>query len=145
MAARARYNTKQREILLNYLRTVPGEHITAADACSYFREQGTSIGQSTIYRQLESLVDEGVINKYIIDSNTPACFEYTGEDSHADTEICFHCKCEKCGKLIHMHCDELEGIGQHLLEHHGFRLNPMRTVFYGLCEDCMGPGNINKL
>ena len=137
MAVRSKYNTKQREVLLDYLRTVPGEHITAADVCRYFREQGTPIGQSTIYRQLESLVDEGVINKYIIDGTTPACFEYAGEESHADAEICFHCKCEKCGKLIHMHCDELEGIGEHLLSHHGFRLNPMRTVFYGLCEDCM--------
>ena len=137
MAVRSKYNTKQREVLLDYLRTVPGEHITAADVCRYFREQGTSIGQSTIYRQLESLVDEGVINKYIIDGTTPACFEYAGEESHADAEICFHCKCEKCGKLIHMHCDELESIGAHLLSHHRFRLNPMRTVFYGLCEDCM--------
>ncbi len=137
MAVRSKYNTKQREVLLDYLRTVPGEHITAADVCRYFREQGTPIGQSTIYRQLESLVDEGLINKYIIDGTTPACFEYAGEESHADAEICFHCKCEKCGKLIHLHCDELESIGAHLLSHHGFRLNPMRTVFYGLCEDCM--------
>ena len=46
------------------------------------------------------------------------------------------CKCEKCGKLTHMHCEELEGIGEHLYEHHGFVLNPLRTVFYGVCEDC---------
>lgn len=137
MAARAKYNTKQREVLLGYLKTVPGEHITAADACRYFREQGTPIGQSTVYRQLESLVDEGIINKYIIDGNTPACFEYSGENSHADAEVCFHCKCEKCGKLIHLHCDELETIQEHLLLHHQFRLNPMRTVFYGCCEECI--------
>ncbi|MBR2592866.1 MAG: transcriptional repressor, partial [Oscillospiraceae bacterium] len=84
MAGRSKYNTKQREILLGYLKTVQGEHITAADVCRYFRESGTPIGQSTIYRHLESLVDEGVINKYIIDGITPACFEYTGEDSHVD-------------------------------------------------------------
>ncbi len=35
-----------------------------------------------------------------------------------------------------MHCDELNGIKEHLEEHHGFRLNSMRTVFYGICEDC---------
>lgn len=136
MAVRSKYNTKQREVLLDYLRTVPGEHITAADVCRYFREQGTPIGQSTIYRQLESLVDEGLINKYIIDGTTPACFEYAGEESHADAEICFHCKCEKCGKLIHMHCEELNEIKEHLFSHHGFNVNSMRTVFYGVCKDC---------
>ena len=137
MDSRSTYKTKQRESLLAYLETRPGAHITVGDVCAHFRAQGSAIGQSTVYRQLERLVDEGLVNKYVIDGSSPACFEYVGPDSHADAEVCFHCKCEKCGKLIHLHCDELESIGAHLLSHHGFRLNPMRTVFYGLCEDCM--------
>ncbi len=136
MNSRSKYRTKQREILLGYLETVPGVHITAGDVYEYFKSQGAAIGQSTIYRQLESLVDEGIINKYIIDANTPACFEYVGADSHEDAEVCFHCKCEKCGKLIHLHCEELEEIQSHLSQEHGFRLDPIRTVFYGLCEGC---------
>ncbi len=136
MNQRSRYKTKQREEILGYLVSVQGRHITAADVCEYFRSNGSAVGQSTVYRQLESLVDEGLVNKYIIDANTPACFEYVSADSHVEGEICFHCKCEKCGKLIHMHCEELEGIGDHLYEEHGFKLDPRRTVFYGLCEEC---------
>ncbi len=134
---RPKYKTKQRSILLEYLETVPGIHFTAGDVCSYFKEHGDPIGQATIYRQLESLVDEGIINKYIIDANSPACFEYVGSDAHAEAEACFHCKCEKCGRLIHLHCDELKSIQAHLYDKHHFRLNPMRTVFYGLCEKCI--------
>ncbi len=137
MPARSKYRTKQKELLLTYLETVPGVHITAGDACAWFREQGTPIGQSTIYRQLESLVDEGLVNKYIIDANSPACFEYVGADSHVHADVCFHCKCEKCGRLIHLHCGELEDIQAHLLTEHRFKIDPLRTVFYGLCEDCM--------
>lgn len=37
-----------------------------------------------------------------------------------------------------MHCEELEEIHAHLLERHSFRLNPMRTVFYGVCGECAG-------
>ena len=85
---------------------------------------------------MESLVDEGLINKYIIDGNSPACFEYVDQESHRGGEVCFHCKCEKCGKLIHLQCEELKEIGKHLSEEHGFKLNPMRTVFYGVCDDC---------
>ncbi len=136
MNSRSKYRTKQRECLLRYLETVPGVHITAGDVCDYFKRQGAPIGQSTIYRQLERLVDEGIVKKYIIDGNSPACFEYVDAESHADAEICFHCKCEKCGKLIHLHCEELEDIQVHLYEEHRFRMNPVRTVFYGLCEDC---------
>lgn len=136
MSSRSTYKTKQREILLDYLETVPGVHITASDVCEYFKKQGSPIGQSTVYRQLERLVDEGIINKYIIDGNSPACFEYVGAEIHSGPETCFHCKCEKCGKLIHLHCEELVGMQEHLQKEHQFTLNAMRTVFYGLCEQC---------
>ena len=137
MNSRSRYKTKQREILLCYFETVPGVHVTAGDICDYFRSQGAPIGQSTIYRQLESLVDEGIIKKYNIDGSSPACFEYVDPDSHVDKEMCFHFKCAKCGKLIHVHCDELNELQSHLITEHHFKLDPIRTVFYGLCEQCM--------
>lgn len=137
MTQKAKYRTKQQKLLLEYLQTMPGMHITANDVCSYFEEKGAGISKATIYRQLEGFVDEGIINKYIIDGNSPACFEYVGTHTHEDADICFHCKCEKCGKLIHLHCDELEEIQVHLYEEHRFKMNPMRTVFYGLCEQCI--------
>ncbi|MCR5073241.1 MAG: transcriptional repressor [Clostridiales bacterium] len=137
MRSRIRYKTKQREILLGYFETVPGIHVTAADVCRYFQSHHAAIGQSTIYRNLESLVDEGVIKKYAIDGNSAACFEYVEPDGQQNTETCFHCKCEKCGKLIHLQCDELNGIQHHLITEHQFKMNPVRTVFYGLCEHCM--------
>ncbi len=137
MNSKSKYKTRQREILIEYLKNVAGGHITVSDVCSYFKEQGAAIGQSTVYRQLESLVDEGIVNKYVVDVNSPACFEYVGPDSHADGEVCFHCKCEKCGALIHLKCEELCGIQGHLFDEHHFKLDPKRTVFYGLCEKCM--------
>ncbi len=137
MNPRSKYKTKQRKILMDYFEKIPGVHVTADDVCEYFRSCSAPIGQSTIYRNLEILVDEGIIRKYNIDGNSPACFEYTGADTEEDAENCFHCKCEKCGRVIHLHCDELKEIQSHLIKEHRFRLNPVRTVFYGLCEDCM--------
>ena len=40
------------------------------------------------------------------------------------------------GKLIHMHCDELPELQKHILQHHGFAIDPVRTIFYGVCSDC---------
>ena len=137
MSTRLKYKTRQKEMLIDYLSSVEGEHITANDVCEFFYFHGETIGQSTIYRHLESLVDEGIINKYVIDANSPACFEYMGRESHLAGEVCFHCKCEKCGCLIHLHCDELSEIGKHLYNEHHFKLDPKRTVFYGLCENCV--------
>lgn len=136
MDTKAKYKTKQREVLLGFLSASPGKHFTAGEICEYMKSQGEAIGQSTVYRRLEALVDEGILNKYIMDGNSPACFEYIGEDGHENEEVCFHCKCEACGTLIHLHCEELEEIGTHLLKDHQFRMDPKRTVFYGLCEKC---------
>ncbi len=138
MNSKPKYKTRQRDILLSYLKSVSGVHITAADACDYFKREGIPIGQSTVYRRLECLVDEGLVKKYIIDGTSPACFEYVGEALDSECEACFHFKCEKCGCLIHLHCDELSGLKGHLEEHHHVTLNPMRTVLYGLCEKCSG-------
>ncbi len=137
MNQKLKYKTRQHGLLLDYLKTIPGVHITASDICSYFEENGATISKATIYRQLESLVDEGILNKYVLDPNSPACFEYVDEDSHAGPDVCFHCKCEKCGKLIHLHCDELKEIQNHLYNEHRFRMDPIRTVFYGLCDECV--------
>ena len=137
MNQKLKYKTRQHGLLLDYLKTVPGVHITASDVCSYFEENGATISKATIYRQLESLVDEGILNKYVLEPNSPACFEYVDENSHAGPDVCFHCKCEKCGKLIHLHCDELKEIQNHLYNEHRFRMDPIRTVFYGLCDECV--------
>ena len=136
MNNKSMYKTKQREELLEYLISVQGEHITVNDIRAYFEKKGATIGVATIYRQLEKMVDEGIVTKYVIDANTPACFEYVAGDADHDKDVCFHCKCEKCGKLIHLHCEELEEMQGHLKDEHEFRLNPMRTVLYGICSDC---------
>lgn len=136
MGGKSLYKTKQREELLEYLISAQGKHITVGDIKKSFMDKGNPIGTATIYRQLEKMVDEGIVTKYVIDANTPACFEYTAGDPDHDRDVCFHCKCEKCGKLIHLHCEELEEMQGHLKEEHEFRLNPMRTVLYGICSEC---------
>ncbi len=137
MEQQSKYKTRQREILLDYLKTVPGKHVTASDLYEHFRQEGVSIGLSTVYRQLEYFVTEGIVNRYIIDAGSPVCYEYNEPDAHADAEPCFHLKCERCNRLIHLKCDELAQIQAHMLKEHRFSLDAARTVFYGLCDECM--------
>ena len=133
--ARAQYKTKQMTELLAFLKSVQGSHVTVKDICDYFEIRGITVGTTTIYRQLEKMVSEGLVAKYVVDGTSSACFEYTGDEEESQA-VCYHCKCEKCGKLIHLHCDEVENLKQHMLEHHDFEMNPLRTVFYGLCSEC---------
>lgn len=127
MSTKSQYHTRQQEELLCFLRMHPG-HFTAGELCT---QLGNTMGTTTVYRQLDKLVQAGLVTKYIIDSHSPACFEYA---EHQDS--CCHCKCQQCGRLIHMHCHELPVLEQHILAHHGFAIDPARTVFYGLCQEC---------
>ena len=133
---KAVYKTKQQELLTSYLREMQGKHFTAEDVHAHFEAKNISIGIATIYRQLEKLVNEGKIQKYFIDDHSAACFEYAGDKCNSNEQH-FHLKCELCGRLIHLECEELEELGSHLKTEHGFVINPLRTVFYGLCTDCL--------
>ena len=82
------------------------------------------------------MVEQGMVAKYNVDGTSSACFEYLGAEEHCHKTSCFHCKCEKCGKLIHLHCEDVVKLEQHLMDSHGFRMDPCRTVFYGICEEC---------
>ena len=136
MAIKPKYKTKQREALLEYLKETQGRHVTVSELCEHFVQAGSPIGQTTVYRHLEQMVQEGVVRKFFIDLNSPACFAFVCEDEKPAVENCFHAKCEKCGKLIHLHCEELKFLQEHLREHHRFELDPRRTVLYGVCEAC---------
>jgi Fur family ferric uptake transcriptional regulator len=140
MNNKSRYTTKHYAEIAAFLEKMEGSHITAQDVCDHFRAEGRPISTTTVYRQLERLVEEGIVNKYIIDANTPACFEYSGAEHLHSEHTCYHCKCEKCGVLIHLHCDEMEELTRHLSKDHHFILDPRRTVFYGLCENCAAAG-----
>ncbi len=136
MTRRSTYQTRQMKELREFLASTDGKHVTVKDICRYFDEAGRPVGTATVYRNLEKLVEEGIVAKYSADPSDSACFSYIGSGEECCHPVCFHLKCQKCGRLIHLECDEITRLSEHMLRAHGFELNPARTVFYGLCEDC---------
>ncbi len=133
MAGRAPYRTRAQKELLDYLKTAPGKHFTVAEIKEHFSGDKNPIGTATIYRQMERFVEEGSVRKFVLGPGESACYAFAGDrgcSSH------FHCKCDVCGRLIHLDCDELREMQNHLLEHHGFTWNTGKTVFYGICDQC---------
>ncbi len=136
MPDRTTYHTLQEKSLLKYLSARRGTHLTAARIRDDFAAEGSPMGLATIYRHMDRLVRRGLARKYVLGTGDGACYEYLGEEERNECAAHFHCKCEGCGALIHLDCDELAAIREHLLAHHGFAWNSGRTVFYGLCERC---------
>ncbi|MBQ8297942.1 MAG: transcriptional repressor [Ruminococcus sp.] len=128
------YKTKQKENLLAFLIRNKDKHTNVREISVFLAGEGTPMGTATIYRQLEKLVGQGLVRKYILDGSTGACFQYIEEADCCHEH--FHLKCTSCGQLIHVDCDFLSEAQNHIFEHHGFTVDSSQTVFYGKCSEC---------
>lgn len=128
------YNTKQKSAIMSCVKTMGDKHFTIDSLCEKMQKGGEMIGRTTVYRFVEKLSAEGVLRKYNALSGESVCYQYVGENNSCHEH--FHLKCEKCGKLFHMDCREMSELVEHIKSHHGFYLNPLKTVIYGVCEVC---------
>ncbi|MCI5747285.1 Fur family transcriptional regulator [Eubacterium pyruvativorans] len=135
MGNRSSYRTRQREEILDFLKCREGSHVTAAGLHEEMNRAGIRIGLTTVYRTLDKMADAGDVQKYRIEGVSSACYEYLGEGNREEHGE-YHCKCEKCGRLIHLHCEEVEALRNHIAAEHGFTMDTGRTVFYGICGEC---------
>ncbi|MGF7145114.1 Fur family ferric uptake transcriptional regulator [Anaerotaenia torta] len=131
----SRYNTKQSDAILAYLSSLNGEHVTAGQIASHFETSDYPIGLATIYRHLDKLVENGTIRKYTLDGVSGSCYQHISS-AHEHQQI--HLKCEQCGAVLHLQCSVMENVPQHVYEEHAFLINPMKTVLYGKCSNCIG-------
>lgn len=126
--------SRQGKAILECLKENSGRHLTADEISDILKKSEKPVSTATIYRQLEKLTSSGDIRKYTSSPDEPACYQYHG--THSECVHHFHLKCTECNRLIHVSCDYLNEIGEHVLEHHGFMIDNTRTVFYGVCKDC---------
>lgn len=130
-----KYNTRSKRLIKEYMKSNHGSHLTIRDVCDHFFDIGINVGQATVYRNMEELVEEGFVKKYLIDRNNAACFEYISDEADKENEE-YHLVCEECGKLIHFHCEEILKFRAHLIADHDIDIDLARTVLYGVCRNC---------
>jgi len=129
------YNTKQKELVLDYIKSMGKTHITALDIARKLETNDTPVGISTVYRQLEKLARAGIVRKYTPVDRDGACYEMM-EEAAEDSARHFHLKCTGCGDLIHTDCDFMNEMDEHIQKHHKFIVDSSKTVLYGRCEKC---------
>ena len=125
------YKTSQREILLDFLRSHPDEEFSTEEITSALC--GQSIGKSTVYRLISKLCGDGEILR-TTGGGKKVFYRYI-DKTHACDEH-FHLKCRDCGKIIHLDCELMEKLAEHIAGEHGFKLDPKSTVINGVCAEC---------
>ncbi|MDR3051100.1 MAG: transcriptional repressor [Oscillospiraceae bacterium] len=130
------YTTKQGKAILAYLMQHGGEHLAAAQIAAHFSQGEVCIGRTTVFRQLDKMVRQGKLRKYLLNGNTGACYQYVGEG--CGNAAHFHLKCEECGRMIHMDGETLPLAAKGILQKYNFEVDAAKTVIYGKCRGCCG-------
>lgn len=127
-------NTKQKEIIINFLKENKDRHLTAEDILLELRKQSEEVSQATIYRNLSELVKEGELRKYISDVAKKACFQYVDNVNKCSKH--YHLICDECGSIIHFEGTELQKLKDKILGQNKFEVNLEKVVLYGKCDKC---------
>ena len=126
-----KYNTRQRTVLLNYLRCHADEVLSAKQISEALIDENISI--SAVYRNLSDLENEGKVHRITKSDSRNLCFRYT------DAEECkshLHLSCSGCGKTFHMDVPSTKTLIENVEKGSDFTIDSSDTVLYGLCKNC---------
>ena len=130
-----RRNTKQKDIVINYLKNNTHKHLTAENIVSALKKEKEEVSQATVYRILSNLSKDGVVRKYINEGNKCSCYQYVDKDNKCNMH--YHLICDSCGSVIHFENEGIEKVRDDVLKSKQFDLNLSKVVLYGRCKDCL--------
>ena len=130
MATRGKYKTRQRTLVQTCLESNVGRYLTVDEVWSNATLSGERIGRTTVYRNLESMVEEGQALKAVSPGGEASYHLY--QDKASGQLVCLECR-----NAFPLTCHMIGELSHHVLDHHGIKILPARTVLYGLCDACL--------
>lgn len=125
-----RRNTSQYKLISNFL-YMNYTHPTAEEVYAAVVLQDPHISFTTVYRNLNKMVDEGKILRISL-ANEKDRFDYS-------THQHCHISCQKCHQFMDVNLS-LEEVNQQVKRLTNFKISGHSIVFYGLCPDCQKKG-----
>lgn len=121
-------NTKQKELILSIMSEEKNMiHPNIQQLTSIIMNGDKSIGQATIYRNINKLVSEGKLNR--ISTNNGFIYDI-------NTKLHGHFVCEQCGCIIDLYDDEYQKLVDEIERTYNLKINTSNHVFNGICTFC---------
>ena len=127
----AKYQTRQRKRLLEYLSAHTDEQMTARQIADALAADNISI--SAVYRNLSDLEADGLLKRSVREGTRDVFYQYIAAEECKDS---LHLSCRMCGKSIHLGDEEAERLLDSTLKSTGFQIDKTETILYGVCADC---------
>ncbi len=120
-------NTKQRQAILEILENLEIP-IPAEDIYMKLKEKGMNISLSTVYRNLEMLMSEGIVVKSHMMNEDKARYGLSDKKHFLI--------CESCGKILIIDNCPFDVFKKELMEVHQFDITGHSIEVYGICPEC---------
>jgi Fur family peroxide stress response transcriptional regulator len=121
--------SRQRERILELLNAT-GSHPAADWLYDRLKGEFPNLSMGTVYRNLNILVEQGLVNR--ID------FGSTFDRFDAQTGPHYHFICEQCGSIIDLELPIDETLNRRVDEATSFTVHRHRIEFFGICARCRG-------
>jgi Fur family transcriptional regulator, ferric uptake regulator len=126
--------TKQGAAVRDALATAGGFR-SAQDVYARLRAQGGAVGLSTVYRHLQSFVDDGVVD-VIHTPDGEATYRYCGAPGQGHHH--HHLVCRQCGRTEEIEGRAVERWAGEVARAHGYTEVDHTVELFGSCPTC-GP------
>lgn len=121
--------TQERVVLFDEIFSRHG-HIDAEDLLAGLQSQGRKISRATVYRNLDLLVDCGLVRKYRLGRNR-YLFEHVHSGQQHD-----HLVCAECGRVVEFVSPGIAALQNEICRAHGFAPGEHTLQILGLCLSC---------
>ncbi len=119
--------TRSQERILTLLKSLQ-QAVSAQDIYVEMRQRDQAVGLATIYRSLEALKLEGVVQVRTL-SNGESVYSCIKEDRH-------HLTCLHCGESIAINECPVHDLETELEKLHHFKVFYHNLEFFGMCARC---------
>ncbi|MES1023323.1 Fur family transcriptional regulator [Gloeocapsa sp. BRSZ] len=119
--------TRSQERILKLLKSL-NKAISAQDIYVELRNRNQSVGLATVYRALEALKLEGVVQVRTLASGE-SLYSSVQQDKH-------HLTCLQCGRSIAINQCPVHDLETQLHQAHQFKIFYHTLEFFGLCNQC---------
>jgi Fur family ferric uptake transcriptional regulator len=131
MASTRQRATKQGGAVRDALRAAGGFR-SAQDVYAELRAEGGAVGLSTVYRHLQALVDDGVVD-VIHTADGEATYRYCGDPGPGHHH---HLVCRQCGRTEEIEGRAIERWAGDVAREHGYTAVDHTVELFGLCPGC---------
>jgi len=122
--------TPQRVLIMEIMRQAE-EHLDAESIWRRALDRGESINLATVYRNLRTLEDVGLIQKsFLGEGQKRAYYEIVDKLEH------YHFACTRCGTVLELESDKVQQACRELECKSGIRIHTIHLKFEGLCPRC---------